>query len=93
MPTAARTAALSAVVQVTQDLQFLGTVNGLPSLQLGTYLRQFFSDSAQLQTTLSNLLGKLPYLERLSEPGFSGRVPPGRQTSHTGASQPLTRPR
>lgn len=59
VPKAARTAALSAVVQVTKDQQFLGTVNGLPSLQLGTYLKAFFSDSAQLQTTLTNLLGKL----------------------------------
>lgn len=59
VPAAARTAAMNAVVQVTRDEQFLGTINGLPSLQLGSYLQAFFSDAAQLQTTVANLLGKL----------------------------------
>ncbi len=59
VPEAARTAALSAVVLVTRDEQFLDTINGLPSIQLGSYLQAFLSDTAQLQTSLTNLLGKL----------------------------------
>ena len=59
VPEAARAAALSAVVLVTRDEQSLATINGLPSLQLGSYLEAFFINVEQLQTTLSNLLGKL----------------------------------
>ncbi len=59
VPAAIRTAAVRAHVLVTRDVQFLGTVNGLPSLRLGSYLIEFGRDAAQLQTTLANLQQRL----------------------------------
>ncbi len=59
VPTTARTAAATAHVLVTQEVQFLGTINGLPAIQLGSYLEQFGQDSAQLQRTLSSVQGGL----------------------------------
>ncbi len=60
-PTTARTAAASAHALVTQEVQFLGTINGLQSIglgsyldQVGQYLDQFGQDSTQLQRTLSS---------------------------------------
>jgi hypothetical protein len=55
VPAAARSAASSAEAQVHQDLQFLDTIDTLPPLQLGAYLKQFDADATQLQTTLSAL--------------------------------------
>ena len=54
-PAPARAAVAHAETQVRQDLQFLGTIDGLPPLQLGSYLVQFDTDATQLQTTLSAL--------------------------------------
>jgi hypothetical protein len=53
VPVAARAAKSSADTLVTQDLQFLGTINGLPSLRLGSYLEQFGSNSTALHTALT----------------------------------------
>jgi hypothetical protein len=55
VPAAARPAASSAEAQVRQDLQFLDTIEALPPLQLGSFLKQFDADATQLQTTLSAL--------------------------------------
>ena len=55
VPARAQSAASSAEAQVRQDLQFLDTIDALPPLQLGAYLKQFDADAAQLQTTLSAL--------------------------------------
>ena len=38
-----------------QDLRFLDTIDALPPLQLGAFLKQFDTDATQLQTTLSAL--------------------------------------
>jgi hypothetical protein len=54
-PPAARSAAASAGSQVRQDLKFLVTIEGLPPVQLGSYLQQFGTNATQLQTTLSAL--------------------------------------
>jgi hypothetical protein len=55
VPSRARSAASNAEAQVRQDLQFLDTIDALPPLQLGAFLKQFDADAAQLQTTLSAL--------------------------------------
>ena len=55
VPAAARSDVASAEAQVRQDVQFLDTIDGLPPLQLGAFLKQFDADATQLQTTLSAL--------------------------------------
>jgi hypothetical protein len=55
VPAAARSEASSAAAQVRQDLTFLDTIDALPPVQLGAYLKQFDADATQLQTTLSAL--------------------------------------
>ncbi len=55
VPAPARADASSAEAQVRQDLQFLDTIDSLPPLQLGAFLKQFDTDATQLQTTLSAL--------------------------------------
>ena len=54
-PAPARAAVAHAETQVRQDLKFLDTIDGLPPIQLGSYLGQFDTDTTQLQTTLSAL--------------------------------------
>jgi hypothetical protein len=54
-PTAARTAALNALVLVTRDVQLLGTINGLPPVRLGSYLEDFSTNATQLLRTLNTL--------------------------------------
>ncbi len=54
-PAPARAAVAHAETQVRQDLKFLDTIDGLPPIQLGSYLVQFDTDATQLQTTLSAL--------------------------------------
>jgi hypothetical protein len=44
---------------VSQDVQFLGTINGLPSLGLGTYLAEVGKRSTQLQMAFSEVQGEL----------------------------------
>ena len=44
---------------VRQDVQFLSSVNGLPSLDLGTYLAEVARRSAQLQMAYSEVKGAL----------------------------------
>jgi hypothetical protein len=56
---AARTTALSALMLVTGDVQFLGTLNGLPPVRLGSYLVSFGTDVSQLLKTLSTFEGQL----------------------------------
>ncbi|HEX4127480.1 MAG TPA: hypothetical protein VHX67_07875 [Acidimicrobiales bacterium] len=55
LPTAARTAARSALVLVTRDVQFLGTIDGLPPVRLGSYLEDFGTNATQLLKTLNTL--------------------------------------
>ena len=55
VPAPARSAAANAEAQVHQDLRFLDTIDALPPLQLGAFLKQFDVDATQLQTTLSAL--------------------------------------
>lgn len=59
VPTAAKTTADTARSLVNQDVEFLGTINGLTSLGLGSYLEQFGQISADLRTTLGTLQGDL----------------------------------
>ena len=59
VPTAARTAAAGAHTLVSQDVQFLGTINGLAPLRLGSYLEQFGKNATQLQADLSRLEAEL----------------------------------
>jgi hypothetical protein len=55
VPAPARSDVSSAEAQVRQELQFLDTIDSLPPLQLGAFLKQFDIDATQLQTTLSAL--------------------------------------
>ena len=55
VPAAAQSDASSAETQVRQDVRFLDTIDGLPPVQLGAFLKQFDADATQLQTTLSAL--------------------------------------
>jgi hypothetical protein len=55
VPPRAQSAASSAEAQVHQDLQFLDTIDALPPIQLGAFLKQFDADATELQTTLSAL--------------------------------------
>jgi hypothetical protein len=55
VPAPARADASSAEAQVRLDLNFLDTIEALPPLQLGTFLKQFDTDATQLQTTLNAL--------------------------------------
>jgi hypothetical protein len=58
-PTKVRTAAVSARALVTRDVQFLQTLNGLPALELGSYLDRFGKDANQLQKTLGSFQREL----------------------------------
>ncbi len=42
-------------MQVHQDISFLGTINDLPAIQLGSFIEQFFARSTQLQSTMDAL--------------------------------------
>jgi hypothetical protein len=55
VPAAAQSEASNAEAQVHQDLQFLDSIDTLPPLQLGAFLKQFDTDATRLQTTLSAL--------------------------------------
>jgi hypothetical protein len=55
VPAAAQSQASNAEAQVHQDLQFLDTIDTLPALHLGAFLKQFDTDATRLQTTLSAL--------------------------------------
>ena len=59
VPTMAQGAATAALTQVSQDVQFLGTLNGLAPVLLGSYLDQFGKNATQLQADLSRLEGEL----------------------------------
>jgi hypothetical protein len=50
VPAAAQTGVANVRSLVAQDLQFLDTLDGLPSLRLGTYLAEVGKRSTQLQT-------------------------------------------
>ena len=52
VPTAAKTTADTARTLVNQDVEFLGTINGVSSLGLGSYLEQFGRISNEVQTAL-----------------------------------------
>ena len=55
VPAAARDAAQTADTQVHQDIAFLGTIDNLPSVQLGFFIDDFFARSTQLQSTMDAL--------------------------------------
>jgi hypothetical protein len=55
VPLPARSVAGVAGAQVRQDVNFLSTIDGLPAIRLGAFLREFITDTAQLQTTLGTL--------------------------------------
>ena len=55
MPLPARATAQIALAQVRQDVAFLETIDGLPSIRLGAFLQEFATDSTQLQSTLGTL--------------------------------------
>jgi len=59
VPTTAQGAATAALTQVSQDVQFLGTLNGLAPVLLGSYLGQFGKNATQLQADLSRLEAEL----------------------------------
>ena len=53
VPAAAKTSADTARSLVNQDVEFLGTINGVTSLELGSYLEQF----GQISTICTRALG------------------------------------
>jgi hypothetical protein len=59
VPAAAWSEKIRADTQMSEDVRFLNTINGLPSLRLGTYMVRFNTVASQLQTTLHTLDGDL----------------------------------
>jgi hypothetical protein len=59
VPPRARTAASNVRALVSRDVRYLGTINGLPPLRLGTYLEEFSTGAAQLQKDLATLQHEL----------------------------------
>ena len=59
VPAAAKTSADTARSLVNQDVEFLGTINGVTSLELGSYLEQFGQISNDLHTALGTFQGEL----------------------------------
>ncbi len=55
MPSAARAAATTADAQVSKDIAFLGTINNLPPIQLGSFIQEFFARATQLQSSMDAL--------------------------------------
>ena len=55
VPTHACAAFASANAQVVQDITFLKSINGLPPVQLGSFIDEFFAHITQLQATLDRL--------------------------------------
>lgn len=55
VPTVARADFASANGQDVQDITFLQSINGLPPLQLGAFIKEFFARSSQLQAILDRL--------------------------------------
>jgi hypothetical protein len=63
-PPAARTAAAGALSLVRQDVPFLSTINGLPSLSLGTYLAQLDNKASELQLAFGEVESQLRAAQR-----------------------------
>jgi hypothetical protein len=59
VPAAAKTSADTARSLVNQDVEFLGTINGVTSLELGSYLEQFGQISNDVHTALGTFQGDL----------------------------------
>jgi hypothetical protein len=59
VPPIARTAATGARSLMKQDMPFLSTINGLPSLNLGTYLAEFSKRSSDLQLAFGEVEAQL----------------------------------
>ncbi len=55
VPEPAQAAAQHALTEVRQDAAFLATIEGLPPDQLGAFLRQSSTDTAQMQVTFATL--------------------------------------
>lgn len=55
VPSAARGAAAQVRASLSGDVRSLATINGLPPISLGTYLRAFGPDAGQLQKALGTL--------------------------------------
>jgi hypothetical protein len=55
VPAAAWSDKISTDTQMSEDIRFLDTINGLPSLRLGAYIIRFSSTVSHLQTSLSTL--------------------------------------
>ena len=55
VPASARQATAAASEQIRNDLTFLDTINGLPSIQLGSFIDQFRGDTQQLQAALGTI--------------------------------------
>ena len=55
VPAAAWSQKIHTDTQISEDLRFLNTINGLPSLRLGSYMVQFGNVAAQLHTSFSTL--------------------------------------
>ena len=66
VPAAAQTSVAGVRSLVAQDLQFLDTLDGLPSLGLGTYLAEVGKRSTQLQTVFGQVEGTLHTANQLS---------------------------
>ena len=55
VPVPVQSAAATAESLVRHDVAFFGTIDGLPPIRLGTYLKGFSSDVTRLQAALSTL--------------------------------------
>jgi len=55
VPASASSAAAAAEAQVRSDITFFGTIDGLPPIRLGAYLKSFTTDVSRLQASLSAL--------------------------------------
>ena len=55
VPASARQDTTTASEEIRNDLTFLDTINGLPPIELGSFIGQFQSDTAQLQSTLVSI--------------------------------------
>jgi len=55
MPVAVQPAAGAVASQVRHDVTAFSTIDGLPPIRLGTYLKSFTADVARLQASLNTL--------------------------------------
>ena len=90
MPVPARFAADAVQSQVRHDITVFSTIDRLPPIRLGAYLKEFATDVTRLQASLNTLEQDLRTRAERARGESVGGLPSCSRAPHTGASPPPT---